>query len=249
MPKLARFRVKLVNFPSEKGRFGCLLRSLHFGSNQLKRNDKSILTCCTYQNNHKILTHCYTVDNLRIANGEGNKLIELHSPHIKDFTTALDVKIVGSSYELTQFYVLYKNTPFCVQIFNWNGQVVKAIIQLNLKAGISSFLIDDENNIIICNVENISDTNKPEVGIQNLYTSYVYSNDGNRQHKWVYKSETRGGFFQSFLKPFNKKPATVSRGINVPDVNEYAFFAMCLNSRQNVFFLYNQENSYMLRAF
>ena len=44
----------------------------------------------------------------------------------------------------------------------------------------SSFLIDDENNIIICNVENISDTNKPEVGIQNLYTSYVYSNDGNR---------------------------------------------------------------------
>ena len=248
MPKLARFRVKLVNFPSEKGRFGCLLRSLHFGSNRLKRNDKSILTCCTYQNNHKILTHCYTVDNLRIANGEGNKLIELHSPHIKDFTTALDVKIVGSSYELTQFYVLYKNTP-CVQIFNWNGQVVKAIIQLKLKAGISSFLIDAENNIIICDVENISDTNKPEVGIQNLYTSYVYSNDGNRQHKWVYKSKTRGGFFQSFLKPFNKKPATVSRGTKVPDVNEYAFFAMCLNSKHNVFFLYNQENSYMLRAF
>ena len=34
MPKLASFRVKLVNFPSEKGRFGCLLRS-HFGSNRL----------------------------------------------------------------------------------------------------------------------------------------------------------------------------------------------------------------------
>ena len=181
------------------------------------------------------------MDNLRIANGEANKLIELHSPHIKDFTTALDVKIVGSSYELTQFYVLYKNTPSCVQIFNWNGQVVKAIIQLNLKAGISSFLIDDENNIIICNVENISDTNKPEVGIQNLYTSHVYSNDGNRQHKRVYKSETRGGFPQSFLKPFNKKPVTVCSGTKVPDVNEYAFFAMCINSRQCILPIQSRE--------
>ena len=33
MPKLASFRVKLVNFPSEKGRFSFLSRSLHFGSN------------------------------------------------------------------------------------------------------------------------------------------------------------------------------------------------------------------------
>ena len=33
------FRVKLVNFLSEKGRFSFLLRSLHFGSNRLsKRN-------------------------------------------------------------------------------------------------------------------------------------------------------------------------------------------------------------------
>ena len=36
MPILASFRLELVNFPSEKGRFGCLLRSLHFGSNRLK---------------------------------------------------------------------------------------------------------------------------------------------------------------------------------------------------------------------
>ena len=39
MPKLASFRVKLVNFLSEKGRSSFLLRSLHFGSNRLsKRN-------------------------------------------------------------------------------------------------------------------------------------------------------------------------------------------------------------------
>ena len=35
VPKLASFRVKLVNFLSEKGRFSFLLRSLHFGSNRL----------------------------------------------------------------------------------------------------------------------------------------------------------------------------------------------------------------------
>ena len=35
MPKLASFRVKLVNFLSEKARFSFLLRSLHFGSNRL----------------------------------------------------------------------------------------------------------------------------------------------------------------------------------------------------------------------
>ena len=42
VPILASFRVKLVNVPSEKGRFGCLLRSLHFGSNWLinKRANK-----------------------------------------------------------------------------------------------------------------------------------------------------------------------------------------------------------------
>ena len=215
----------------------------------LKKNDKSILTSCIYQNNHKILTHSYTIDNLSITNNENNKPIELHSPHIKDFTTALDVKIVGSSYELTQFYILYKDTSSCVQIFNWSGEVVKAIIQLNLRGGISSFLIDDENNIIISNVEKVSDTNKPEAGIQNLYTNYVFSNDGNRQHKWVYKSETRGGLLQSFLKPFNKKPATVSSGSKIHDVTLNAFFAMCMNSRQNLFVLYNQEISYMLRAF
>ena len=36
VPKLASFRVKLVNFPSEKGRSSFLLRSLHFGSNRLR---------------------------------------------------------------------------------------------------------------------------------------------------------------------------------------------------------------------
>ena len=35
MPKLASFQVKLVNYPSEKGRFVFLLRSLHFGSIRL----------------------------------------------------------------------------------------------------------------------------------------------------------------------------------------------------------------------
>ena len=209
----------------------------------LKRNDKSILTFCVYQNNHKIITQCYTIDNLKIANNYSDKPIELRSPHIKDFTTALDVKIVGSSYVLTQFYVLYRNTPASVQIFNWNGEVVKAIIQLSLKAGISSFLIDDENTITI------SDTNKPEVGTQNLYTNYVFSNDGSRQHKWAYKSEIRGGILQSFLKPFNKKSAPVSSGSKTHDVTQNAFFAMCMNSKQNLLLLYNQEIPYMLRVF
>ena len=99
------------------------------------------------------------------------------------------------------------------------------------------------------NVENVSDANKSEVGIQNLYTSYVYSNDGSRQHKWMYKSETRGGILHSFLKPFNKKPATVSSGTMITDATHNVFFAMCLNSRQNLFMLYSQDNSYMLRAF
>ena len=36
MPKLASFRVKLVNFLSEKDRFSFFLRSLHFGSNRLR---------------------------------------------------------------------------------------------------------------------------------------------------------------------------------------------------------------------
>ena len=47
MPKLASFRVKLVNFLSEKGRSSFLLRSLHFGSNRLKKSKnkrKSVLT-------------------------------------------------------------------------------------------------------------------------------------------------------------------------------------------------------------
>ena len=35
VPILASFRVKLVNFQSEKCRFSLLLRSLHFGSNRL----------------------------------------------------------------------------------------------------------------------------------------------------------------------------------------------------------------------
>eukprot|EP00800_Vazella_pourtalesii_P009467 TRINITY_DN2378_c0_g1_i4.p1 TRINITY_DN2378_c0_g1~~TRINITY_DN2378_c0_g1_i4.p1 ORF type:complete len:500 (+),score=98.07 TRINITY_DN2378_c0_g1_i4:99-1598(+) len=212
----------------------------------LKRNDKSILTFCVYQNNHKIITQCYTIDNLKLV--YNNKPIELRSPHIKDFTTALDVKIVGSSYSLTQFYVLYKITTASVQIFNWNGEVVKAIIQLTLGTGISSFLIDDENNIIISNVEKINHTN-PEVGIQNLYTNYVFSNDGSRQHKWVYKSEIRGGILQSFLKPFNKKSAPVSSGAKTHDVTQNAFFAMCMNSKQNLLLLYNQEIPYMLRVF
>ena len=38
MPKLASFRVKLVNFLSEKGSFSFLLRSLQFGSNRLIDN-------------------------------------------------------------------------------------------------------------------------------------------------------------------------------------------------------------------
>ena len=43
VPKLASFRVKLVNFLSEKGRSRFLLRSLHFGSNRLskKKSTKS----------------------------------------------------------------------------------------------------------------------------------------------------------------------------------------------------------------
>ena len=36
VPKLASFRVKFVNFLSEKGRFSFLLRSLHCGSNRLR---------------------------------------------------------------------------------------------------------------------------------------------------------------------------------------------------------------------
>ena len=39
MPKLPSFRVKLVNYLSEKGRFSFLLRSLHFGSNRLRKGN------------------------------------------------------------------------------------------------------------------------------------------------------------------------------------------------------------------
>ena len=43
MPKLTSFRVKLVNFPSEKGRFSFLLLSLHFGSNRLSTYSFSMM--------------------------------------------------------------------------------------------------------------------------------------------------------------------------------------------------------------
>ena len=45
--KLASFRVKLVNFLSEKGRSSFLLRSLHFGSNRLMNGFRCVHTTWT----------------------------------------------------------------------------------------------------------------------------------------------------------------------------------------------------------
>ena len=63
MPKLASFRVKLVNFLGEKGRFSFLLRSLHFGSNRLMMEITTVIALTVSQGN---VGHIY--DNFRPLN-------------------------------------------------------------------------------------------------------------------------------------------------------------------------------------
>ena len=68
MPKLASFRVKLINIPSEKGRFGFLLRSLRFGSNRLLMEITIVIALTGLPKN---VAHIYY--NLHILT-DGNRL-------------------------------------------------------------------------------------------------------------------------------------------------------------------------------
>ncbi|KAI6655497.1 hypothetical protein LOD99_1996 [Oopsacas minuta] len=130
----------------------------------------------------------------------------LHSPDIKDFPSVLDVKIVGTSYELTYFCVLYKNSLYAVQIFNWRGDVVRAIVPLSLDIGFSLLLVDEEHNLIISNVKRINEGSlASDEEVPNLYTNYVYSDDGKMQHKWIYKSSNHGWITQALLKPLKRR--------------------------------------------
>ena len=94
MPKLASFRVKLVNFPSEKGRFGLLLRSLHFGSNRL--NECYLFVCCCLVD---ILLHrvTYVADRNPQSKLISSQLI------VRIFVVVVVVVVVAVVYSMTLF--------------------------------------------------------------------------------------------------------------------------------------------------
>ena len=190
-----------------------------------------------------------------VVKSDGDGLIELHSPHIKDFTVALDVKIVGTSHKMTQFYVLYQNSVFALQVFNWSGEVVKSIIALNLNNVLSLLLIDEENNPIICTVKRTIDTKQTkdkqvtEDIIENLYSFYVYSDSGDRLHKWTYKSTNRVSMIQSiFVKPFKRRQSAGATKQS-DSITHAPIFGACLNSKQQLIMLHVPEHAFLLRAF
>ena len=81
MLKLASFRVKLVNFPSEKGRFSFLLRSLHFGSNRLRYNIQSQFDTPRWLAFQMLIALLKLVDStsLHLRNSRGILVLHLRS--------------------------------------------------------------------------------------------------------------------------------------------------------------------------
>ena len=221
----------------------------------MARNASLTLTICIYENHHKLWTNCLFTDTLDEVKRDREGAIELRSPHIKDFTVALDVKIVGSSFETTLFYVLYQNTTFALQVFNWSGEVVRSIIPLSLNNVLSLLLVDEENNLIICTVKRTVDSKlardkqASEDFVQNLYSFYVYSDTGDRQNKWTYKSTNRPSMIQSiFVKSFKQRRQ--STGAKSTDNTSHApIFGACLNSKQQLVLLHVPEHAFLLRAF
>ena len=222
----------------------------------MKKNTNLTLTICIYKNNHKVSTLCLSYESLEETPPDGDVQVELHSPYIKDHTVATCVKVVGLTHKLTQFYVMYHSAPFAVQVFNWNGEMVRGIVdKITLTNVRSIFLVDQEGYLIICTVKRTFDDKQnkdkqpTEYVVQTLYSNYVYSiDDGKRQHKWTYKCTNRDSVLQTLLKPFQR---SLSVGkVKARDVVGAApYFGACLNSRQVLMILHVPEHSFLLRAF
>ena len=222
----------------------------------MKKNTNLTLTICIYKNNHKLRTDCLSYEGLEEYEADRDVQVELHSPHIKDHTVATCVKVVGLTHKLTQFYVLYHSAPFAVQVFDWNGEMVRGIVdKINLTDVRSLFLVDQEGHIIICTVKRTSDDKQnkdkqpTEDVFQTLYSNYVYSTyDGKRQHKWTYKCTNRDTVLQTLRKPFQRRlSAGRSKARDV--VGAAPYFGACFNSRQVLMILHVPEHSFLLRAF
>lgn len=217
----------------------------------VKKNTNPTLTVCIYKNNHKLRTDCLSYESLEEVQPDGDVEIVLHSPHIKDHTVATCVKVVGLTHKLTNFFVMYRSSPFAVQVFNWNGEMVRGIVdKVNLTNVRSIFLVDQEGHIIICTVKRTfdhklnKDKQPTESVVQTRYSNYIYSiDDGKRQHKWTCSS-----VLPTLRRPFRRSLSV--GGANARNVVSAApYFGASMNSRQVLMVLHVPEHSFLLRAF
>ena len=169
-------------------------------------NEQRITIYIYHKLRNLILTKQIFSDNK--GSNAKNFICILKSPHINDNTTVISMKVVvhvkksdyyycGSTSK-TDLYLLLRGSEYCVQLFNDKGVLVRAVIQLELSSPLSSFTIDKDENIIICQVKVEPPNQKcssfhslsSSVSISSNTTMDIYSNSGELQH--VIKYSTQG---------------------------------------------------------
>ena len=218
-----------------------------------------------YSDNHVMWTQCISIEKFEPNKVGKKRILRLRSPHIQDHTKAVDLKTVGKSQDKMRFLVLYQNSPYSVQIFNNNGEVVRAIIPLNIDKVLSSFLVDQENNLIICTI-NQGIASKPGKErqesdlIEHLYSFYAFSDTGERLHQWSYKVSNKSilnKIFGLFSKQIQTKQSPDAAGAYLPCYHAALVttegmkpvFVAYLNSKQQLVVLFSLETSSLVRAF
>ena len=216
-----------------------------------------------YNDNHTIWTQCISIEKLEPSKVGKKRILRLRSPHIEDHSQAVDLKTVGKSQDKMRFLVLYQNSPYSLQIFNNNGEMVRAIISLNLDKVLSLFLVDKENNLIICTINRgvASKSEKQESDLMELlYSFYAFSDTGERLHQWTYKGSNKSVFnkiFRLFSKQIPIKQSRESHGVTLPSYHSAVnlaeiinpVFVAYLNSKQQLIVLFSLETSSLVRAF
>ena len=247
------------------GEFGRELLTLGFNILISLNQIQLTVVVSIYIDNHVIWTQCISMEKFEPNKVGKKKIITLRSPHIEDQTNAVDLKTVGKSQDKMRFLVLYQNSPYSLQIFNNNGEVVRAIISLNLDKVLSLFLVDQENNLIICTINqglaSKSGKERHESDlIEHLYSFYVFSDTGERLHQWTCKVSNKSIFnkiFGLFSKQIQTKQSPNPHGAYLPSYNTdvnltegiKAVFIAYLNSKQQLIVLFSLETSSLVRAF
>ena len=203
-----------------------------------------------YLSDHAIWTQCFLIEKFEPVILGASKVVNLQSQHIKDHTKAVNLKTLGTSQDSVRFIVLFQKSPFAVQIFNNTGELVRATVPLSIYSVYSVLLVDKENNIIICTIQ---DTNRfveagqePE-STDHLYSFNIFSDAGEKLHQWTYRVSAYKSIFHRLFRMPVKQQTSMESLIS----KSKHFIDASLNSKQELIVLFSSATSStsLVRAF